>query len=301
MAERRIVPALLSAVLLIALATGAAWGRSTVLTGAGDFGVRAYTPTTIARLGMTPVLRGEVLLTPARDDLQGANATFYVDEDARFVTNQSPLEYILDTTALEDGSHVLRVDVNRDEKLIASSGNIPFHIANTAVRGALRQASSAVVQPTFIKLYHPYIHRHIVWFNQREGDLEKCAFVRRGRVYMTLNDLIRHIGGQIEWNHKTPKFHTIYWSAGKEKEVVDKTWPRGPGRHIIMVTRRGKTVQIIPGSSTIIVDGQPASLGLPAKNISNRTYVPLRRMCEIFGVGVEWSYYENRAHVGFIL
>ena len=271
-----------------------------MLPGSGDFGVRVHTPTTVGRLGTTPVLRGEVLLAPARDDLQGLNATYFVDGDARFATNQSPLEYLLDTTKLDDGSHVLRVDVGRNDQLIASSGNIPFHIANTAVRGALRQVD-APAQPTFIKLYHPYHHRHIVWFNQREGDLEKCAFIRRGRVYMTLNDLIRHIGGQIEWNHKTPKFHTIYWSAGKEKEVVDKTWPRGPGRHIIMVMRRDKKVQVMPGSSTVIVNGQPTSLGLPARNIGSRTYVPLRRMCEIFGVGVEWSYYENRAHVGFVL
>jgi hypothetical protein len=300
MASRRSVGVLLLAVLLGAVLAGGAWARSTVLRGGGDFGVQVYTPSTIARLGTTPVLRGEVLLTPAREDLGGASITYYLDEKPRFATNQIPPEYLLDTSSLDDGPHVLRVEASRNDQLIASTGSIPFHVANTALDAALGQAMAAAVQPTFIKLYYPYIERHIVWFNKREGDLEKRAFMRHGQVYMTLNDLIRHIGGQIEWCQKTARFHTIYWSAGKEKELVDRAWPRGPGREIIVVTRGQKKVQVLPGSATVIVNGSPRSLGAPAQMIGGRTYVPVRAVCGIFDIDYKWSDFEHRAHVSFV-
>jgi len=33
--------------------------------------------------------------------------------------------------------------------------------------------------------------------------------------------------------------------------------------------------------------------------MENRTYVPLRPMCELFGIGVDWNHINNRAFVNF--
>jgi len=58
-------------------------------------------------------------------------------------------------------------------------------------------------------------------------------------------------------------------------------------------------VRVIPGSSRIYVDGNKQNLGRPAVRKENRTYVPVRPMCELFGVHVDWSDLQNRALVNF--
>ena len=152
-------------------------------------------------------------------------------------------------------------------------------------------AAAQADDSNFVKLYIKEQKRHIVWYNGTEGDPEKWAFVQRGRVYATLTDLMRHIGGTVTW---------------------------GPQSGRIFATRQGRTVRVIPGSSRVYLynesppdsifidwrdwpstDGTRASLGRPAKKIGDRTYVPLRRMCAVFGIPVHWESRKGRAYVWF--
>jgi len=176
---------------------------------------------------------------------------------------------------------------NRSIFVVAIVGLVVYAAAIWASVPAAAQDEGS----SFVKLYIKEQKRHIVWYNGTEGDPEKWAFVERGRVYVTLTDLMRHIGGTVTW---------------------------GPRSHRLFATREGLTVRVIPGSSrvylyqesppdSIFIDwrdwptkpGAVASLGRSARRINDRTYVPLRSMCAIFGIPVHWQSYKGRAHVWF--
>ena len=55
----------------------------------------------------------------------------------------------------------------------------------------------------------------------------------------------------------------------------------------------------IPGSSTVYVNGDARTMPVAAFRKANRTYVPIRPMCEIFGVKVDWDYHTDRAYVTY--
>ena len=39
----------------------------------------------------------------------------------------------------------------------------------------------------------------MVWFNEQEADLEKPALTIDGELYITFVDLVRHLGGVLNW------------------------------------------------------------------------------------------------------
>lgn len=125
---------------------------------------------------------------------------------------------------------------------------------------AVSQAATEV--PSFGKYYRRSIPREIVWFNGREGDLEKHAIRRGGYIYITLTDLIRHIGGSIVW---------------------------GPRYSFVQVKRGGLTVRVIPGSSKVIVNGEAQSIRGRTFRMDGRLWVPVRPMAELFGCAAEWN------------
>jgi len=98
----------------------------------------------------------------------------------------------------------------------------------------------------------PRVVREIVYFNNREGDWEKHASIRKGRVYITLTDLIRHIGGSIIW---------------------------GSSHDQIEVYRNDIVVKVFPNSSRACVNGSEMALGARTVRRQNRTYVPVRLLC----------------------
>ena len=166
-------------------------------------------------------------------------------------------------------------------------GTVVFAAAIWAARPAAAQGEGS----NFVKLYIFERKHDIVWYNDVEADAEKWGFVQHGRVYVTLTDLMRHIGGTVTW---------------------------GPHRNRVFATREGVTVRVIPGSSQVVLynqsppdsifidwrdwpskGGTRASLGRAALQFGDRTYVPLRRMCAIFGVPVHWDSSKGRAHVWF--
>jgi hypothetical protein len=255
------------AVLLVA---SAALAGETVLRGDGSMklaitgGERVRTPD-----GST-VVQGKLLLSPRADALPGSWTAFVVDGETRYSTNNPQPTLALDTTELSEGTHTVRIDNLDGTRRVASTGDIALQVANQAVISQVGQAAPG--QPAFVKLHHKKILREIVWFNGREGDLEKHGTIRGNRCYLTLTDLMRHIGGTIDW---------------------------GPPRDLLLATRGGVTVRVIPGSKTVYVNGQAQQLPVATFRKGNLTWVPIRPMCEFYGIQVDWDYDTDRAYITY--
>ncbi len=222
----------------------------------------------------TPEISGVVSIAPVSEALRDRPMMLYVDGVARGLTGSSAGRFDIDTGALGEGEHVLRVDALAGEQLIASTGSIPVTVL-TAAEATARQLPPTDLgggTPAFVKLYRPRIYREIVYFNNREADLEKHAFIRDGRVYITLTDLMRHIGGSIIW---------------------------GPDDDDLEVERNGITVELSPNSRTVYVNGVRQRLDRPTIRRANRTYVPVRPFAALFGIATEWDFQDDRAYVTY--
>ena len=221
-----------------------------------------------------PEVAGRITVAPVSDEISGMPLIVYVNGKVAGLTSSTVGRFDIDADALGEGEHTLRVDALEGEQLIASTGSVPFTVV-CAATAAERQAAEPLPdlggpRPSFVKLYKPKIFREIVYFNNREADLEKHAFIRNGRVYITLTDLMRHIGGSIIW---------------------------GPGDDEMMVYRNDVQVRVFPNSRTVYVNGVKTSLDRTTLRRHNRTYVPVRPFTELFGIATEWDFQDDRAYV----
>ncbi len=257
--------------LVCALALGAvAYAGESILRGTGDMKL-AVSGGERVRLPDGPLaVRGTIRLAPHAEELPGNYTIFVVDDRSEYSTNDPMPAMELDTTALSEGPHTVRVDSLDGSRRVASTGDITLEVANQAVLSQLGQAGAG--QPAFVKLHHKKILREVVWFNGREGDLEKHGTIRNGHILITLTDLMRHIGGTVDW---------------------------GPPSTLVLATRGDVTVRVVPGSRTAYVNGQPRSMPVAAFRTANRTWVPVRAMCNFYGVRVDWDYYTDRAYLTY--
>ncbi|MFW6437438.1 MAG: copper amine oxidase N-terminal domain-containing protein [Armatimonadota bacterium] len=220
-----------------------------------------------------PEVAGPISIAPVSDDICDKPLVIYIDGKVAGLTSSTAGQFDINADTLGEGEHTLRVDAVEGEQLLASTGSVPFTVLS-AVKAAERQAQAPPDlggnKPPFIKLYKPRIYREIVYFNNREADLEKHAFIRNGRVYITLTDLMRHIGGSIIW---------------------------GPDDDQMMVYRNDVEVEVFPHSATVYVNGVETSLGYATLRKQNRTYVPVRPFTELFGIATEWDFQDDRAYV----
>jgi hypothetical protein len=250
------------------LALGPALAGTMTLDGAGALTLQVAATDPIMKTPAGAGVRGEITVTTADEVKPGLTTTFFVDEAARFASSYSRPELRMDTTSLSDGLHQLRVEVSDGARLVMSTGGIPLHIMNQVPAAAMQQ-----VRPTEMglnKVYRKVLLREIVWFDNREADLEKHAFRDHGLVYITLTDLVRHVGGGIVW---------------------------GPTSSYIQVERGGTKIRVIPGSSRVIVDGRARSLGGPALQLESRTFVPVRPMLKLLGLNSQWNSGNGRLYV----
>ncbi|MCD6359564.1 MAG: copper amine oxidase N-terminal domain-containing protein [Armatimonadetes bacterium] len=265
------IPVMASLCLLLAVVVAAAGTLTVEGPGGVSLAIMSELPMTDA--GPQPALRGEVAIAPVTERLDGCPLMLYVDDRPLALAGEGATEFSLDTTRLEDGRHTVRVDALRGEQLIASTGSIPVQVLNSVAPPAVQQVGDlGGERPSFNKLYRARIFHEIIYFNNREADLEKHAFIRNGRVYITLTDLLRHIGGTIIW---------------------------GPDDDRIEVQRNDVTVRLFPHSSTVYVDDVKTSLGWSTVRKQNRTYVPVRPFCELFGIVTEWDFDKDRAYVTY--
>ncbi|MFQ6133284.1 MAG: stalk domain-containing protein [Armatimonadota bacterium] len=262
-------------VLLLAAVAGSSLAGTATIRGMGEFGLKLHTSGELEVYENTLVLRGKVAFRPdaAREDVLWA---FYVDGASRYSTDRPAPLYELDTTTLEDGDHALRVDaiegsLAEGEYRIASTGTVAVTIANVLTPATIKQGYFGP-QPGFVKIYRKPLKRHAVWFNGREGDLELHATNLGPNVRITLTDLIRHIGGTVEW---------------------------GPTTRQLVVHRLGTTVKLRPGSSVVWVNGVKDDLGARVVMKANRNWVPVRGMCRVLGVDTAWNAGEKRMYVSY--
>jgi hypothetical protein len=259
------------AVLLVPVTMGMAGTLSVEGAGSLSVNITCDLPPSEAEM---PEVAGLITIAPVADDVYGKPLVLYVNGKVAGLTSSTAGRFDVNADALGEGEHTLRVDAIEGEQLIASTGSVPF-IVVSAAKAAERQAAAPELggpRPAFVKLYKPKIYREIVYFNNREADLEKHAFIRNGRVYITLTDLMRHIGGSIIW---------------------------GPADNQMMVYRNDVEVKVFPNSSTVYVNGVKTDLGRTTIRRQNRTYVPVRPFTELFGIATEWDFQDDRAYVTY--
>ena len=200
--------------------------------------------------------------------------TIALDDKPLLISNEARPTVRMDTTKLADGEHRLKVDaIGLDGTKLASATDLVLNVANAA--GTLKEQVAATVAapaPPFMMLYRRYIPREVVWFNGREGDLEKHGFRKNGQIYVTCTDLFRHIGGTILW---------------------------GPTDNWIELHRNDTVVRVIPGSPTVIVNGTGQNLSAPCFRRDGQTYVPVQSLCAVLGLNTSWNSDEQRLYVTF--
>jgi len=156
-----------------------------------------------------------------------------------------------------------------DGTQLAMGAGAPPVAMVAAVTGAALQASGTE-EPPSTRVFHKVLMREIIWFDSREADLEKHAFERGGQIFITLTDLIRHIGGTPAWGKSGTQPLAYY---------------------------RGKKIRVVPGSSSVYVNGKAHSLGAAAVRIDSRTFVPVRPMLRALGLRSHWDSATNRLYV----
>jgi hypothetical protein len=256
--------------VLSVLVVGPALASSVTLSGAGGLALQVVAGTPIMKTPAGAGVTGEVLVSPSVELSPGLTTTFFLDGAARLASSYSRPELRVNTARLADGLHELRMDVSDGTQLVMSTGGVPLHVMNDIAAAALRQVTSPDRDTNINKVYRKLLLREIVWFDEREADLEKHAFRSHGQIYITLTDLIRHIGGGIVW---------------------------GPDASYIMVQRGGTKVRVFAGSARVLVDGRARALAGPAIRIENRTFVPVRSMLALFGVSSQWNAGNGRLYV----
>lgn len=265
-------PLLVAVLSILGVASLATAGTLTV-EGPGGLSLTMMSDLSMTEEGPQPALRGEIGIAPIAEGVQQCPLVLYVDGKPKALTAESGGEFSLDTTALTDGEHDVRVDAIRGEQLIASTGSIPVMVLNAVAAPVVQQAPAlGAPRPSFNKLYKAKIFHEIIYFNNREADLEKHAFVRNGRVYITLTDLLRHIGGTLIW---------------------------GPDDDQMQIVRNDVTVDLFPHSSTVYVNDVKTNLGWTTLRKQNRTYVPVRPFAALFGIVTEWDFAKDRAYVTY--
>ncbi len=260
--------------LVASLSGAAAWAGKVALTGVGDLTLRLDSAGPLATLEDVVIVKGMVALEPDTP-VEGARWAFYVDGLNEYSTTRPNPVYELDTTELADGEHEIRLEAHQgtlaDGYRIASTGGIPLIVANAAAPAAVRQgyfppAASANV------LERKHYKRHQVWFNGREGDLEWSARNSGPGMMVTLTDLIRHVGGSVEW---------------------------GPGKKLLYAHREGTTVKLNPGASTCYVNGVRTDLGAKVALRFGKHWVPVSGMCRVLGVDAIYNSAEKRYYVSY--
>jgi len=259
----------LVAVTVLVLLTGTTAAQITVYT-KHTLNLELSSPDPIIRPGGPPVVRGTLTIAPSAEPMPQGSVTIFVDGKAQYASNDPKPAYTWDTTAVADGLHTIRVDVSQGPTTTATTGEVKVVVANQV---PIAQTLALVAgQPELNKLHHKKILRESVWFNGREGDLERNATLVQGRVCITANDLVRHIGGQLDW---------------------------GPPGNLLILSRGDRSIRIVPGSNKIYVNGEER-LVVPAPFVKyDRTWIPVKPLCDLLDLVVVWDTYTQRAYVWY--
>jgi hypothetical protein len=266
------VPTRIALCLTMLLLALSAFANTQVIPTGTSLDVRLDSDQAISMTSVGPTVRGALTVSPAPIRPACDRLAFLVDGEVRLSSTDREPRLVLDTTRLADGTHAVCLEAQRGGKPVLTTGEVTLHVANKGGSEVLAATDTAPEQPSppYTKLYRASLTHEAIWFNGDPADLDRHGYLAGGRMYITLNDLLRHVGGRTVW---------------------------GPKASYVEVRRNDVTVRVVPGSDKARVNGTTVSLGSPVVARKGLCYVPLRAMCKVFNVYVEWSDKESRAYV----
>lgn len=266
------------ACLSLLLLVSSAFANTQVVATGTSLDVKLDSAQAISMASAVPTVQGTVTVSPAPLRPACDRMVFLVDGKVALSSIDKEPKLVLDTRKLADGVHAVCLEAQKGGRPVLSTGDVTFRVANKAGAEVMEatetvaadDAAAEPPSPPYTKLYRASVTHEAVWFNGDPADLERHGYIAGGRMYITLNDLLRHVGGRVIW---------------------------GPKASYVEVKRNDVTVRVVPGSAVAKVNGVSVNLGSPVVAHKGLTYVPLRAMCELFQVYVEWSSVEGRAYV----
>ncbi len=150
-------------------------------------------------------------------------------------------------------------------------------------------AQGQKARTNFVKLYRKRIFRERVWFNGREGDLEKHAICKNGQWYITLTDLVRHLGGTIIWGPNNNYIQV------RRKGVVVRVVPTRPSKEWVKLGLPSPVVMVAPP----LEPGEKLVVWPVAIRLGDRTWVAVKPFAELLGASVTWNTEKARVDVTF--
>ena len=106
------------------------------------------------------------------------------------------------------------------------------------------------------------VDRESYYVDGQEFTVDVAPFIEGGRTYVPVRYLGDSLGASVDWE------------AEEEKVTLAKD---------------GDIVELIIGSETLTVNGEPRSVDVPPLIREGRTYLPARHVAESFGYSVEWE------------
>lgn len=98
--------------------------------------------------------------------------------------------------------------------------------------------------------------------NGKEIKFDVPPVVKEGRTLIPVRAVMNGLGAKVEWDQAT---------------------------NTITITKGDITIQFILGETKVLVNGKEYTLDVPAMEISNRTFVPVRFISEILGGKVNYD------------
>ncbi|ADH60343.1 copper amine oxidase domain protein [Thermoanaerobacter mathranii subsp. mathranii str. A3] len=98
--------------------------------------------------------------------------------------------------------------------------------------------------------------------NKKEIKFDIPPVIKEGRTLIPVRAIMNGFGAKVDWDEET------------------KT---------VTITKGDITIQLVLGESKVLINGKEDTLEVPAMEISNRTFVPLRFILEIFGAKVNYN------------
>lgn len=119
---------------------------------------------------------------------------------------------------------------------------------------------------------------------------------------LTIGDTKANVFGQIKYNDVAPIIENnrtmlparfIAENLGADVEWIDKT-------RCVLITREDTEIEIFIGNEYAKVNGKKYKLDSPAFIRENRTYTPVRFICENLGADVEWNSKERSVKITLV-
>ena len=180
------------------------------------------------------------------------SVTYYVDGNWYHVSNSIPYVCNIDMSSLSDGMHTLTIASNGLKK------NYTFYKYRDYLRFA-KTIDTALVDGWLGAQVSDEIS---VVVNGSKVSFDTQPFIENGRTLVPVRAIFEALGADVSWN-------------GSERKVTS--------------VRGNITSVLYINSVDMYTNGNRKVIDVPARIVSERTYVPVRAISESFGCSVEWN------------